>query len=225
MFDNSLITIIIAVTSSFIVIFIILLIASIISFKGGNFINRTKLRFLFTKNYICDLGRKYTFTRELNTPTQILFQAGVTIGAIALIGIYIFFLIAFVIITTENKMGLAASAIGLLATIFCIIWAYIPVDQKPKLHRGFVYAFCNSQLLANIILVIALFRIPTYPLVWGIIFVISDTLLAIYFIINLAIKPRSPEKKELIKVITQKFISVIYFSNVIIQMFVFGIVM
>jgi hypothetical membrane protein len=198
------------------------MIAGMITYDGGNFIENDYPRYSFSRNYLSDLGRDYTYTGELNTTPQILFQMAMFAATISIVSIYSFLIHSLRKLENRSKLGIAGSIFGLVSTIFCTSIAFIPYDTMVELHRLCVYFFGGFVLVANTIYIIAFYKIKEYPNKYCIIFIICSALLLSYIIIYSSMGMNPPVIQEITKIIGQKIVIGITFINLGIQAYGFN---
>jgi hypothetical membrane protein len=198
------------------------MIAGMAVYDGGNFIENDYPRYSFSRNYISDIGRDYTYTGELNTIPQILFQMAMFAATISIVSIYAFLIHSLKKLENISKLGIAGSIFGLISTIFCISIAFIPYDTMVVLHRICVYFFGGSVLIANTMHIIAFYKIKEYPNKYVIIFIVCSALLFAYIIIYSAMGMDSPDIQEIVKIIGQKIVIGATFINLGIQAYGFN---
>lgn len=76
------------------------------------------------------------------------------------------------------------------------------------------------MLIANILILVALFRIDIYPRKYGILFFICNIILFTYILAYLIIGFNAPYYQEVVKIVGQKLIIFINFLNLPVQLYI-----
>ncbi|NHJ49666.1 MAG: hypothetical protein FK733_17885 [Asgard group archaeon] len=197
--------------------FLAFMISGMVIYEGGNFIENDYPKYNFTRNYISDIGRDFTYTGELNTIPQLMFQLAMMAATVSIVSIYAFFIHLLRKFEEKNKLGITGSIFGFFSTIFCTSIAFVPYDTMVELHRLCVYFFGGLVLTANILHIITFFKIEDFPNKYRAIFIVCSTLLLVYIIIYSALGPDAPDLQEIVKIVAQKIVIGATFINLGVQ--------
>lgn len=196
------------------------MISGMLIYEDGNFHDHNLDRYSFIENYLSDLGRVYTYSGELNNVSKTLFKVALFTAAFMIITLYTFYIKIFRNIENKSKVDFAGSIVGLASTLSCISVALVSFDAHATLHRICAFLLGILMLIANILILIALFRIDIYPRMYGILFFITNLIVFTYIFSYLIIGFKAPYYQEVVKIVGQKPIIFVNFLNLPIQLFV-----
>lgn len=173
-------------------------------YKGGTYIDPYSRGYLFWYNYFSDLGRIVAHSGVPNTISWILFTITLTLWGLSQIPFFLEFPKFF---RNSKKLRIASiigSIFGILTGLFYIGVAFTPSDIIDPLHDFFVVLGFGSIFICIILYSFVILNEKDYPQFYGKIFVISATILGVYYIIILLLVNTSITSKLLILVIGQK---------------------
>ena len=198
-------------------LFIILQIISMISYPGGTFFDPQSEGYSFTRNFLSDLGRTKSFSRDINFTSSLLFNMSLILAGSVFVMFY--FKIQYIFVE-YNYIGLVflGSVFGILGGIALAGVGLTPSDLYLPIHIIFskwvFRCFLGASLCYSIIIYRSDFINNKYAMGY-LVFAIS--ILAYIFISELGPSPKNSELALTIQVVAQKIILLILIAAVYLQ--------
>ncbi|MFX1387999.1 MAG: hypothetical protein ACFE9M_12350 [Promethearchaeota archaeon] len=186
--------------------FIILTIIAMFFYAGGTYVNAFTSGYSFWYNYFSDLGRFLAHSGVLNLTSFTIFTFTMNLWGISQIPFYIALMDSFRNSKRTKKLGIIGSFFGILTGISFVGIAFTPSDILGFLHNLFVLLGFSSVYLSISLYAIVLFQHETYPKFYGIILVITEIILIIYYLIVFFIPKNDMSMELFIYVTGQKLI-------------------
>ncbi len=148
------------------VVFLVLVHAAMLSYRGSTLHDRSTRAYVFTENYFSDLGRERNFRGESNAPANLLFRVGM--GA-ACVGLAAFFSVLPGLFRGEESRlwAVLAAVLGVGAALCYLGIALVPYDVSYGGHTLFVRLGFLSFLGMTLSFAAAVFAEPDYPKLYG----------------------------------------------------------
>ena len=169
--------------------------------------------YLFSKNFLSDLGRTLSHSKENNFHSSLLFNMSLTLAGF----IYILFYIQLVKVFNGKFISKVGSFLGICGA-FCFIGvAFTPADLYLKPHIFFNLWIFRFFLLSMLIFSWLMYidkDIDNKYLIGNIVFILS--LIFYILVLSFGPTPREPGGLEF-QTISQKFIMFNFFLSIVIQ--------
>jgi hypothetical protein len=202
-----------------ILLFLTLSTLAMFAYPGGTYVNPQMTGYLFTRNFLSDLGRTTTFSGHPNTVSFWLFV--IAISAVAF-GLMVFFITMSRILRHHGASGWArlGTFFGIVAALGYFGVALTPWDLYGTLHLRFVKTAFLAFLPTTLCYAAAIFRTPHYPRIYGWVF-LSCAMILIGYLWLLFFGPSVQTAAGLfIQVAGQKII--VYVQTVCVAIEIFG---
>lgn len=169
--------------------------------------------YMFSKNFLSDLGRTFSHSKENNFHSSLLFNMSLTLAGT----IYILFYIYLVKLFKSNIISKLGSLFGICGAVCFIGVAFTPADLFLQPHIFFNLWIFRFFLLSMFLYSWLIFKdkdIDNKYLIGNIVFILS--LIFYILVLTFGPTPRDPGGLEF-QAISQKFIMFNFFISIIIQ--------
>ncbi|MFX0104762.1 MAG: hypothetical protein ACFE75_04675 [Candidatus Hodarchaeota archaeon] len=162
--------------------FMILTIIAMLFYKGGTYIDKSTMNYLFWYNYFSDLGRTLSHSGVPNMISYILFTVTLALWGISQFPFYIAFPSLFENSKRLKKLSIIGSVFGIFTGICYIGIAFTPSDILSFIHDLFVVLGFGSIFLCLILISYTIFQDKNYPNFYAKILAISAIILSVYYL-------------------------------------------
>lgn len=198
-------------------LFLILTIAAMFAYPGGNVNEEQTTGYDFFRNFFSDLGRLHVAGGRSNFVSAGLFITALTLAGSGLVA----FFLAFPDFFRTDRIGQLASAagsfFGVISGLCFVGIAFAPYELFLDLHYDLVFWAFRTFLLAVAIYTYVIFRQAVYPRSHGWVFVVFTVFLAAYLILL----TYGPDVKTptglIIQAVGQKIITYVSILSVMVQ--------
>mgnify|MGYP000090642771 CR=1 FL=1 len=198
-------------------LFIILNIAAMLLYPGSTYRDNLTSGYLFTENFLSDLGRTLTFSGEINFISAQLFNMSLILaGAV----FTLFYLHVRKVFIEGNQITLAflGSFFGILGGMCLVGVGLTPADLYLDLHIICANWLFRFMFVASLFYTIVIFRHPTFENKYsGGYLVFSITILIYILISELGPGPKVSHFALVLQVVSQKIILIILMVAIYIQ--------
>ena len=198
-------------------IFIILNIIAIISYPGGTYIDHTTIGYSFTRNFLSDLGRTFSFSEEINFLSSQLFNMSLILAGVIFAGFYLYVRKVF---SAENlqTLSLIGSFFGVLGGFSLIGVGLTPSDIYLDLHIICANWLFRFFFVASLCYSMVIFRHSKFENKYAMGYLVFTFSILLYIIIvELGPDPKINQLALSIQVISQKLILFILMAAIYIQ--------
>ncbi len=187
-------------------------------YPGGTYLNPGSDRYIFTENFLSDLGRTVVHNGTPNTFSAILYATALTLVGITIMLSFSRYGSLFKKDNVNKYLGYTLTALGFFAGLSYIMVAAIPSNLNRPLHINFVFIAFLLLLMAVIVLMVGIYRSPKYPKRAGHALVFTVIVLAGYVaLMFFGPDPRSTIQGLEIQVVGQKIIAYFMLSSLGLQ--------
>ncbi len=188
-------------------LFVVLTIIAMFTYAGGAVDNPSTTGYSFTHNFLSNLGMITAESGRLNWVSAILFFIALATAGAALVVFFVLFGRMFRGTRWQAALGLAGSALGVLAGICFMGIAFAPADIARPAHILFVTWAFRLFPLAVLCYVPVLFMDKQYPKVYAWVFAFFCLLLIGYYLLMTNGPSFTSPQGLVIQVIGQKVIA------------------
>jgi hypothetical protein len=146
-------------------------ILAMIFYPGGTVNNADRTGYAFLENFFSDLGMVKTYSGEPNTLSFYLFASALILVGFILILFFLLLSTYFPKPLMRVNLSKAGSIAGVVSGISCIGIALTPWDRFHLAHMLFAYCLSAFFLAVALLYSIAIFRNPSYPNGYAIVFI------------------------------------------------------
>ncbi len=164
-------------------LFILLTIAAMFAYPGGNVNEEFTEGYDFFHNFFSDLGRISVPGGGSNLVSAALFCIALTLAGLGLVGFFLAFRFFFLTDRTGQNLSMAGTIFGVISGLCFVGIAWAPYDVFFEVHYQLVFWAFRTFLLAVAIYALVIFRQRTYPRRNGWVFILFTLFLAAYLIL------------------------------------------
>jgi len=198
-------------------VFIVLNIITILSYPGGTYIDHTTVGYSFTRNFLSDLGRTFSFSEEINFLSSQLFNMSLILAGMIFVSFYIYVRKVF---STDNLRTLAfiGSFFGVLGGFSLAGVGLTPANLYLDLHIICATWLFRFFFIASLCYSIVIFRHYKFENKYAIGYLLFALSILIYIIISeLGPDPKVDQFALTVQVVSQKLILLILMAAIYIQ--------
>ena len=209
-------------------VFIIMQVLAMTLYPGSTYLNNSAEHYIFTQNFLSDLGRYYTFKGELNIFSFILFNCSLIIVGITFIIFFIKIQKLFINDQINIRLSKAGTLFAILGSLCMIGVACTPSDLLHKEHVFFADYIFRFYIPAALLYSIAMYRLNGLDNKYSLGYLLFSIFVFLYVLQSIYIpKPFDNNIKDLseklfylsIHVVNQKLIIFIFIFAVLHQVY------
>jgi len=205
------------VPQSSLLLFILLNLIAMYLYPGNTYHNHLTNKYIFTQNFLSDLGRTHVFSGKINFFSSQLFNTSLIIAGIVFI---MFYYNVKSILFLKNKKWLSyiGSWFGILGGICLAGVGLTPANLYLSYHILFANWLFRFMLFASIFYSYIIFKHPIFESKYAIGYIIFTITILFYIIISeLGPSPKHSVFALTLQVVSQKIILFIFLISVYIQ--------
>lgn len=164
-------------------LFVLLTVAAMFAYPGGNFKEEVTTGYDFFHNFFSDLGRIRVLGGQLNLVSAGLFCLALTLAGSGLVGFFLAFRLFFQTDRLNRILSAAGTVIGVISGLCFVGIAWAPYDLFFEAHYQLVFWAFRTFLVAVAIYTLVVFRQRRYPRAYGWVFVLFTVFLAAYLLL------------------------------------------
>ena len=198
-------------------IFIVLNITAMIFYPGSTFRNNLTSGYSFTQNFLSDLGRTITFSKEINFLSSFLFNISLILAG----GVFIMFYLHVRKVFNSGKqniMALLGSFFGILGGLSLAGVGFTPADLYLDVHIICANWLFRFMFVASFFYTIVIFLHPTFENKYSFGYLFFTISILLYILISeLGPGPNVNQFALMLQVVSQKMILLIFMGAIYIQ--------
>lgn len=187
--------------------YVVLTIAAMFLYPGGTHLNAETKGYLFTENFLSDLGRLTTFGGENKIETAIMyFWVLLTLGAATIL---LFTILRYLFRDKKwtKRLSVPMATLGIFAGLGLFGIGCAPADYIYDIHIFFVIFSFVFLFFALLLLMICIYGTERYPNIYAHALLFANITLAAYILLMLyGPSPYSSSQGLMIQVVGQKII-------------------
>ena len=199
------------------VFFIILNIIAMLSYPGGTYIDHTTIGYSFTRNFLSDLGRTFSFSEEVNFLSAQLFNMSLITAGMIFVSFYLHVRKVFSAYNLRN-LAFIGSFFGVLGGFSLAGVGLTPADLYLDLHIICATWLFRFFFVASLCYSMVIFRHSKFENKYAMGYLVFTFSILLYIIIvELGPDPKINQLALSIQVISQKLILFIFMAAIYIQ--------
>ena len=198
-------------------VFIVLNIIAILSYPGGTYIDHTTIGYSFTRNFLSDLGRTFSFSEEVNFLSAQLFNMSLILAGVIFAGFYLHVRKVF---SADNlrTLALIGSFFGVLGGFSLVGVGLTPADIYLDLHIICATWLFRFFFVASLCYSMVIFRHSKFENKYAMGYLIFTFSILLYIITSeLGPDPKINQFALTVQVVSQKMILFILMAAIYIQ--------
>jgi len=198
-------------------IFIILNIIAILSYPGGTYIDHSTSGYSFTRNFLSDLGRTFSFSEEVNFLSAQLFNMSLILAGMIFTSFYLHVRKVF-FVDNLRTLAFIGSFFGILGGFSLAGVGLTPANLYLDLHIICATWLFRFFFVASLCYSVVIFRHSKFENKYAIGYLVFTFSILLYIIISeLGPDPKVDQFALTVQVVSQKMILVILMAAIYIQ--------
>jgi len=198
-------------------LFLLLTVAAMFTYPGGNFKDDLTTGYDFFHNFFSDLGRITVSGGRSNLVSALLFCLALTLAGLGLVSFFLAFRDFFLADSTGRVTSLIGTVFGIISGLCFVGIAWAPYDLFFDVHYQLVFWAFRTFLLSVALYTFVIFHQRTYPRRNGWVFVVFTVCLAAYMLLLTYGPSAKTDAGLVIQATGQKIITYVSILSVMIE--------
>tara|TARA_B100000131_G_C18089681_1_gene601662 strand:+ start:1082 stop:1756 length:675 start_codon:yes stop_codon:yes gene_type:complete len=197
--------------------FIIINGIAIFLYPGSTYRNHNTEGYLFTQNFLSDLGRTYTFSNELNFISSQLFNLSLILAGTIYIFFYFYIQKLFININKQN-IAIIGSFFGVLGGVALIGVAFTPANLYLENHILSANWLFRFMFISSLTYTYLILKHPKLKNIYASGYFLFSIIILLYILISeFGPSPKDSDFALLLQVVSQKLILFVFMTSIYIQ--------